>query len=126
MWRNVSMAPLTLPSVLRVGRVPAVVVTRRPVGASAAEQFSLRQTEVTTAAALLRPRAPPGGGAAVFERSICSDDSLAVSNSVYMKEHPEQSVSQCLFSLLGFWNKLPLHQNGLNKHRAPQMPTGRP
>lgn len=37
--------------------------------------------------------------------------------------YPEHSVPRGLLSLLGFWNKPSLHQNGLNKHWAPQMPT---
>lgn len=40
--------------------------------------------------------------------------------------YPEQSVLQCLRSLLGFWKRPSLHQNGLNKHWAPQMPTELP
>lgn len=37
--------------------------------------------------------------------------------------YPEQSVLQCLRSLLSFWNRPSLHQNGLNKHWTPLMPT---
>lgn len=52
----------------------------------------------------------------------------------FHRADPEQSLSRCLISLSlsppspslsGFWNKPSLHQNGLNKHRAPQSCTKR-